>query len=140
MKRETWEQAVAFHGHACPGLAIGLRAAEVVRQRLQPDEKDPMSLVCVAENSGCPIDGIQILLGCTAGKSNLKFRLTGAPGMALSFFNQNSGESLRLALKKEVQRSDDPARQLKWVLQAGEEELFDIDKPPYPCPEGGIVA
>lgn len=139
MNRATWDKAVAFHGHQCPGLAIGLRAAEIVRQRLEPDEKDPTSLVCVSENNGCYIDGIQIMLGCTAGKNNLKYRFTGAP-MALSFFNQNSGESLRLALKKEVQRSDDPAQQLKWVLQTGEEELFDIDKPPYPCPEGGIVA
>ena len=23
MNQELWEKAVAFHGHACPGLAIG---------------------------------------------------------------------------------------------------------------------
>ena len=29
MNRKLWDKAVAFHGHECPGLAIGLKASEV---------------------------------------------------------------------------------------------------------------
>ena len=27
MNKELWEKCVEFHGHECPGLAIGFRAA-----------------------------------------------------------------------------------------------------------------
>jgi formylmethanofuran dehydrogenase subunit E len=29
---KSYEAAVAFHGHSCPGLALGYRAAEYVLQ------------------------------------------------------------------------------------------------------------
>jgi formylmethanofuran dehydrogenase subunit E len=29
---KSYEEAVAFHGHACPGLALGYRAAEYALQ------------------------------------------------------------------------------------------------------------
>lgn len=34
MNQELWEECVRFHGHACPGLAIGYRAAEAASERL----------------------------------------------------------------------------------------------------------
>ena len=34
MNKELWEKAVAFHGHACPGLALGVRLCEFVQQEL----------------------------------------------------------------------------------------------------------
>lgn len=33
MEKEIWEKAVAFHGHACPGLAIGVRAATLLQEQ-----------------------------------------------------------------------------------------------------------
>ncbi|MDR3206012.1 MAG: formylmethanofuran dehydrogenase subunit E family protein, partial [Candidatus Methanoplasma sp.] len=29
MDKELWDGCVRFHGHACPGLAIGFRASEI---------------------------------------------------------------------------------------------------------------
>ena len=42
MDKAMWEKAVAFHGHECPGLALGVRLYEFARLRLErmsaPDE------------------------------------------------------------------------------------------------------
>ena len=36
MEQQLWEKAIAFHGHACPGLAIGVRAAtEAIKRSIQ---------------------------------------------------------------------------------------------------------
>ena len=46
--RQATEQALAFHGHMCPGLAIGVRAAEVALQEIGPHSKDE-EVVAVVE-------------------------------------------------------------------------------------------
>ena len=45
-------------------------------------------IVCVSENDACGVDGIQVILGCTAGKGNLLFRLTGKH--AYTFYNRKT--------------------------------------------------
>ena len=35
IQQELWERCVAFHGHACPGLAIGYRAALYAAELLE---------------------------------------------------------------------------------------------------------
>jgi formylmethanofuran dehydrogenase subunit E len=42
------QRAVKFHGHMCPGLAIGLRAAEVALREIGPHAKDE-EVVAVVE-------------------------------------------------------------------------------------------
>ena len=34
MNRELWDKCVGFHGHECPGLAIGFRACEAAVEKL----------------------------------------------------------------------------------------------------------
>jgi len=41
-------QAAAFHGHMCPGLAIGVRAAEVALSEIGPHSADE-EVVAVVE-------------------------------------------------------------------------------------------
>lgn len=76
MEQQLWEKAIAFHGHACPGLAIGVRAATEAIKRLNLSFSEDEEVVCVTENDACGVDGIQAILSCTAGKGNLKFRDT----------------------------------------------------------------
>ena len=47
MNKELWDKGVAFHGHSCPGLAIGFRAATPALELpgLQEGAKDE-ELVC----------------------------------------------------------------------------------------------
>ena len=95
--RELWEKAAAFHGHVCGGLTIGYKAAlyaiELLGITFSPDEE----LVCVAENDACGCDAIQAILGCSIGKGNLLFHMTGK--QAFSFYNRKTGRSVRLVLR-----------------------------------------
>jgi formylmethanofuran dehydrogenase subunit E len=67
---ETMGRIVDFHGHMCPGLAMGIRAAEVALAEIGPHSVDE-EVVAVVETDMCGVDAIQFLTGCTFGKGNL---------------------------------------------------------------------
>lgn len=91
---EQLRKAVEFHGHECPGLTIGIRAAELALQRLGASGPD---LVAVSETDMCGVDAIQVLTGCTYGKGNLLHRDLGK--MAFSFFRRSDGKGFRAVLR-----------------------------------------
>ena len=93
-----WEKCVAFHGHACGGLTIGFKAAQYAASLLGLTRSADEQVVCVAEHDACGVDAIQALLGCTAGKGNLIFRVQGK--QAFSFYERASGRSVRLVLRR----------------------------------------
>ena len=67
---DLMEKASRFHGHICPGLAIGVLAAKYLLDngfKYSPNEE----VVAVVENDNCSVDAIQSLMGCTYGKGNL---------------------------------------------------------------------
>lgn len=74
---KTWEEVVEFHGHECPGLAIGYAVSKAVQKYLDIDFSNDEEIVCIAENDACGLDAIQVMLGCTIGKGNLLIRLRG---------------------------------------------------------------
>ncbi|HET6488996.1 MAG TPA: formylmethanofuran dehydrogenase subunit E family protein [Syntrophales bacterium] len=69
---QSWQEDFAkcadFHGHVCPGLAIGYRAAKAAMawlgERRAPDEE----VVVIAETDACGCDAIQVLTGCAFGR------------------------------------------------------------------------
>lgn len=132
MNQRLWEKAVAFHGHECPGLAIGVRASEIAMEKLGIGTSEDESIVCVTENDACGVDGVQAILGCTFGKGNLLYRGTGK--QAFSFFERNSGKKLRLVLKPFTGEMSRPDRQ-KMILEAPAEEVFFMGIPSYDLPE-----
>jgi formylmethanofuran dehydrogenase subunit E len=132
MQPELWEKAVAFHGHKCPGLAIGVRAAEIVMEKFSAGRSEDEELVCVTENDACGVDGIQAVLGCTFGKGNLLYRPTGK--QAYSFFDRKSGQKLRLVLRP-FQKEMDRAARIRYILEAPAEELFSLGEPAFALPE-----
>ena len=71
---DDFREAVRFHGHLCPGLAIGYVAAKVAAQVLGIGTSEDEEIVAVVENNSCAVDAIQVLLGCTFGKGNLIFK------------------------------------------------------------------
>lgn len=94
----NWEKCAAFHGHECGGLTIGYKAALYAAELMNlPLPCSDEQLVCISENDACGIDAIQVLLGCTAGKGNLLFHITGK--QAFSFYSRATGKSVRLVLK-----------------------------------------
>ena len=93
-----WKKAAAFHGHVCGGLTIGYKAALYAIELLNLTFSDDEEVVCISENDACGCDAIQVILGCSIGKGNLLFHMTGK--QAFSFFNRKSGKSVRLVLKE----------------------------------------
>lgn len=127
-----FEKSVEFHGHRCPGLAIGVRAAVEAQRLLGVGRSGDEEIVCITENDACGVDGIQVILGCSAGKGNLIFRIRGK--QAFSFFNRRSGESVRLVLRPLPVMESREAKQ-DYILEAPLDEVFEIKKPAYPLPE-----
>lgn len=132
MNRELWEKCVAFHGHECPGLAIGFKACEAARVKLglsfSPDEET----VCVTENDACGTDAVQVLTGCTFGKGNLLYRGTGK--QAFTFFNRKTGRGTRLVFKPFDNAMTREERQAR-TLAARPEDLFWFKEPLFALPE-----
>ena len=64
-KNELWQKCAAFHGHVCPGLTIGFRAALYAIDLLELTFSEDEKTVCVSENDACGCDAIQVVLGCS---------------------------------------------------------------------------
>jgi formylmethanofuran dehydrogenase subunit E len=64
---------IDFHGHMCPGLALGYRVALCALEQLGDRAADE-ELVAIVENNSCAVDAIQVFTGCTFGKGNLIFK------------------------------------------------------------------
>lgn len=91
------EQAIQFHGHICPGLLIGVRAAEFAQQHLGVGVDEDEQLIAIVENDNCSVDAIQAILSCTFGKGNLVFRDYGKNVWTIG--SRQSGKAVRIAQK-----------------------------------------
>lgn len=131
MEKTDWEKAVEFHGHSCPGLAIGFKAAQAAQKKMGITFSADEEVVCVTENDACGVDAIQLLTGCSIGKGNLIYRGTGK--MAFSFFNRKNGQSLRMVIKPFQEEMEREERQ-EYILKSPAEEIFDFMKPAFSLP------
>lgn len=128
-EKDDWKRCVAFHGHTCPGLAIGYRVALAAQERLQARFSPDEEMVCVTENDSCSVDAIQVLTGCSIGKGNLIYRDMGK--QAFSFYSRKDSRKIRVFFKMQGKRgtqADRAAFQEK-ILNASDEELFDFTEP-----------
>ena len=104
----SFSDAVLFHGHTCPGLALGYRAALIALEELRSDPSLDEELVAIVENDACGIDALQVVTGCTAGKGNLIFRDYGKHVYTL--INRRNGNAVRVATKPSFSTASlDPA-------------------------------
>ena len=96
---QTLERVVEFHGHMCPGLALGVRAAEVALERIGPHSQDE-EVVAIVETDMCGVDAVQFLTGCTFGKGNLVHRDHGKN--VYTFVRRSDGEAVRVSSRPGV--------------------------------------
>ena len=109
LTEEQIRRAEEFHGHWCPGLAWGIRAAEwALREVGCAGDED---VVTVAETDMCGVDALQVLLSCTAGKGNLLIRNRGK--VAFSFYRRGDGVSLRLVARPLPDPAEEETRTLR---------------------------
>lgn len=157
ISKELIEKTIAFHGHSCPGLAIGIRAAELALQKLgHPDQSD---LVAIVETDMCGVDAIQLLTGCTFGKGNLIHKDFGK--MAFSFYDRRKnigfravlcpdisgkvGSELRSLSRKVANGTANEEERVRYeelrqslqdrYMNAEMEEIFIIMEPAFPIPK-----
>lgn len=92
---KTFETVVDFHGHSCPGLALGYRVALRALKEFKNPSLDE-ELVALVENNSCAVDAVQVLTGCTFGKGNLIYHDYGK--QVYTFINRPSGKYLRISI------------------------------------------
>jgi len=116
---QSYEDAVAFHGHTCPGLALGYRAATHALSVLHAGRSGDEDLVAIVENDACGVDAIQAIAGCSVGKGNLILRDLGKH--AYTFINRKTGTAIRLVQRPEplTERLDPAASVLRKKVMAG---------------------
>lgn len=131
-EKELWEKAAAFHGHVCPGLTIGYKAALYAIDLLDLTFSKDEQVVCVSENDACGVDAIQVILGCSIGKGNLLFHMRGK--QAFSFYNRKTGKSVRLVLKpnpKAMTREES----FQYYQSCDPSQMFDVKQTAIQLPE-----
>ncbi len=112
---KNYDDVVEFHGHSCPGLALGyrvsLRALKEFKKRSEDEE-----LVAIVENNSCAVDAVQAMTGCTFGKGNLIFRDFGK--QVYTFIMRPSGKGIRIAVdwKRPAETEDEKTA---WKKYAG---------------------
>lgn len=127
MLPQDLEAVVRFHGHLCPGLLLGYRAAEAAAAALgvaaAPDEE----LVLIAENDSCSVDAFQGLLSTTFGKGNLIFLDYGKQVFTLG--DRRTGRAIRVSLRTgALDRADlDREGKIDLLLTADTADLFHLN-------------
>jgi formylmethanofuran dehydrogenase subunit E len=153
---EDLRKAVEFHGHLCPGLAIGYRVSKYVKEHYPRSEDE--ELVAVVENSSCSVDAIQDILGCTFGKGNLIYKNRGKQVFTIYSRGNGKGRALRIYFKgdlfsgsmdalkgkyfkrelsvdeeKEFERLRDEI--IQRIINAPDEEILSVTEVDLPVPE-----
>jgi formylmethanofuran dehydrogenase subunit E len=124
------EELIAFHGHMCPGLAIGYRATMAGLERLGIERAADEELIAIVENDSCSVDAVQFLAGTTFGKGNLFFRDWGKQVFTLA--RRDSNEAVRVALKWDAldtapsEAEDSRQQKIDFILTAPLDDLFEI--------------
>lgn len=134
-----WKESVTFHGHACPGLALGCRVAVDAAALLGVDERcGDEEGVCIAETDACSLDAIQTVWGCTMGKGNLLLKPRGK--QAFTFYRRGEPEGVRICWS--ASRSDGPSREerIEHYLHAAPEVLYRVSRVSVPAPSEARIS
>ena len=100
--RDFFDLGLKFHGHKCPAMPLGLRAACAAMNRLGVERSKDKELMLLAETAdnhaaGCFVDGLMTVTGCTYGKSNIKKLYYGK--MAFTLIDVKNKKAVRVSLK-----------------------------------------
>jgi formylmethanofuran dehydrogenase subunit E len=158
---KTFDDVVTFHGHACPGLALGYRVSVFALKELG-DRATDEELVAVVENNSCAVDAVQVITGCTFGKGNLIFRDYGK--QVYTFIKRPSGDGIRISIdwsspketgkvkqmwgryirgdrSREVLQAvhDRKAKKIKMIMSLADRELLKVTKGKIELPDEAQV-
>ncbi|NWG03040.1 MAG: formylmethanofuran dehydrogenase [Syntrophaceae bacterium] len=124
LNSEAFQQCAKFHGHVCPGLAIGFKAAQTLMARLGVTRAPDEELVAIVETDACGADAIQVMTGCTLGKGNLILESYGKHAFSLG--DRKRGKMFRACLRPEAILSDPEHLALYEKIRKGESEAEEM--------------
>lgn len=152
-----FDDVVRFHGHACPGLALGYRVSRLALSEFAERSADE-ELIAIVENNSCAVDALQVMTGCTFGKGNMIFRDYGK--QVYTFIKRPSGKAIRVSVSwksppetdedremweryvrgertPEVVRTvhDRKSLKIRAIMEAGDDELFRLQRLTLTPPE-----
>lgn len=132
----TYEELIIFHGHSCPGLAIGYRMTGAGLDFLSASKAVDEEMVAIVENKACGVDALQWFSGCTFGKGNLVFKDYGKH--VFTFYDRSTGKGVRVAFR----HGNVPAglrnhrtKFTHWLLTAPEKEVVSLKEVVIESPE-----
>jgi len=123
---EAFKRCVEFHGHVCPGLAIGFKAAQALMGHLGATRSPDEELVAIVETDACGVDAIQVMTGCTLGKGNLILKRYGKHAFSLA--DRKGGKVFRVCLRSDAIVSDPEHLVLFEKVRKGEAKAEEIDR------------
>lgn len=149
--KEWLEFGQKFHGHKCPAMPMGLRVGAAAMNKLGVERAKDGQIVAFVDLgedhcATCYADGLQVIMGTTFGKGNIKKTHKGK--WAVTLVNKANGKAVRVTPKaeamlankqtdffKEYREKDIPASKVpdevveplvQKVMGAPEEMLMDV--------------
>ena len=122
-----YSEIARFHGHECPGLAIGYRMARAAMDALHVEHSSDEEVVAVVENNACGVDALQCVTGCTFGKGNLLFKDYGK--RVYTLYSRSTRKGVRVSFHGAGIREDmreDRTALAEYILKAPEEDLLSL--------------
>ena len=103
--KEWLEFGQKFHGHKCPAMPMGLRVGAAAMNALGVERAKDGQLVAFVDLgehhcATCFADGLQVILGTTFGKGNLKKTHKGK--WAVTLIDKAAGKAVRVTPKAEA--------------------------------------
>jgi formylmethanofuran dehydrogenase subunit E len=137
----TYEEIIQFHGHECPGLAMGYKMATAAMESLASLRAEDEELVAIVENDACGVDALQCVTGCTFGKGNLLFRdygkqvytiycRTSRKGVRVHFHGEGIPEDLR----------ENRNEMAAWIMSADNDRILSVTPISIPEPEPARIS
>ncbi len=124
----TYNEILKFHGHECPGIAIGYRMATAAVEHSSLTRAEDEELVAIVENDACGVDAVQCITGCTFGKGNLIFRDYGK--QVYTIYSRSSGKGVRVVfhgagIPEGVRENRNEFT--RWLLTAPKDSMLTVD-------------
>jgi len=93
------DKAALFHGHYCPGLALGVKASYTALKEIDAKPEGMEEVLAIVETNNCSTDGVQLVTGCSFGNNSLIFRDLGKTAVTLV---KRDGKGIRLVMKQDA--------------------------------------
>ena len=71
VEKTPWELVTEFHGHTCPGIALGYRLAQIAQRELGIRPTVEAETIVKAHTLSCAVDAFQVLNKATTGRRSL---------------------------------------------------------------------